>query len=101
MGWAKYMEDNNEIIIDHWHFKNKPISGSTNNYNSEKIDSNEQSSRQFLTCEMCGKTFLFPTRTLLMTAGSNECFPKRCINCRSKTRSSSKVLTLSERRGIA
>ena len=96
MGWAKYLEDDLEIMFERQYMMqtkeyessvtitySKNIIPISTNLNKEQTNNIQKKyENKYLICQDCGKKFLFSTKSQkhFESKGWNE--PKRCKECR-------------------
>lgn len=98
MGWAKYFEDDLEIMFERQYMMQEkehessfiitysksiiPISKNSNKNNQQTNHTQKQYENKYLICQDCGKRFLFSAKSqkYFKSKGWNE--PIRCKECR-------------------
>lgn len=92
MGWAKYMEDNFEIINERLQWA-KEMSSSSTEQTVLKADNRSMSAtvtekkapkrkEKCIICKECGKSIIFSVRDQLFYEKKGWDPPKRCKSCR-------------------
>ncbi len=104
MGWAKYYEDNNEILIDRLLTSqpfHRELSVASMRTESTSIPTRKNEPQEtptpcwddrILVCKECGTAFLFTTQAQKAFHAKNWVQPKRCKKCRKKREERQRVL---------